>query len=110
VSRIGAMNEIVELLRQSVVSDGLGGEARSFVPAGKMAAEVLPSRRGDAEPLADGLSPMQGWKLRVNFRRDVSIDDRIRWRGTVMRVLAAADEEGRRRYLTIYTDTGVVTD
>jgi SPP1 family predicted phage head-tail adaptor len=72
-------------------------------------ARVIPSRRGDLTAVGEALQGADGFKITVRFRTDIAIDDRISWRGKVMRVLSANDENGWRQFTTIYTDAGTVT-
>lgn len=106
----GALREQVTILRPVVVSDGLGGQSRTFEAVETVWASVLPTRPGDLEPVADAAAGVQGYRIRVRFREDVSIDNRVDWRGKRLNVMAAADMDGKRAYTLIFTDAGVVTD
>ncbi len=106
----GDLRERVTILQPVVVSDGLGGQTRSFTTVATVWASVLPTRPGDLEPVADAAAQVQGYRIRVRFRDDVGIDNRIDWRGKRLNVMSVADMDGRRAYVTIYTDAGVVSD
>jgi len=106
----GELRERVTILRPVVVSDGLGGQSRTFEAVATVWASVLPTRPGDLEPVAEAAAEVQGYRIKVRFRDDVSIDNRVDWRGKRLNVMAVNDMNGRRAYVTIFTDAGVVTD
>jgi len=80
------------------------------VNARTMSAQVLPSGPGSPEAIGEAIQGVQGYTIKVGFRRDIGIENRILWREQVLTVLAAADMTGKRAYLWIRTDAGVVTD
>ncbi len=106
----GALSERVTIVRPQVVADGVGGQARTFVTLATLWAEVLPSRPGDIEAVADAAAGVQGYRVKIRHRDDIGIDNRIDWRGKRLKVLSAMDMDGRRAFLTIVTDAGVVND
>ncbi len=105
----GDLRERITIQAISVASDGAGGEVRTWVNAGKAWAQILPSKPGSEAAIADGLQGVQGYRVKVPFRRDITIEHRIVWRDLVLNVIGAADETGKRKYTIISTDAGVVT-
>jgi SPP1 family predicted phage head-tail adaptor len=108
--RIGNLCERVTILLQQVLDDGVGGQSRTFTELVPAWAQVLPTRPGDLEPVAEAAAGVQGYRITIRYRGDIGINNRIDWNGRRLNVLAAADMTGRRKFLTVFTDLGVVTD
>lgn len=109
VAGAGELRESVTIQRQVSVPDGGGGERRVWQDETTVRARVLPAGSGDAVAVGEGLIGQQQYRLDIRFGPSIEIDDRIVWRGRVLKVLASFDETGKRRFLTIITDRGVVT-
>lgn len=105
----GDLRERIEIQSLDSVGDGAGGYVRSWSTRATVWAQVLPSRPGAEAAIADAVQGVQGYRIKVAFRRDVTMEDRIVWRGAILNVIGAADEAGRRKYTIIHTDSGVVT-
>lgn len=108
--RTGKLRDLITIVVQATVDDGVGGQSRTFSTVTQAWANIVPTRPGDLEPVADAAAGVQGYRITVRYRDDIGIENRIDWGNRRLTVLGAADMNGRKQYLTIFTDLGVVTD
>lgn len=87
----GALSERVELQRRATERDALGGAVGAWVVVGSAWAEIAPERTG---PLVAGeaIEALPGWRVTLRADADVSVGDRLAWRGRRLRVRARIDD------------------
>ena len=85
--------------------DRVGGRTNSAMLAG-IPVDLGASFVGPTQDAVLKLAADLGCDTTPTFNDGANL---IRWRGKVMRVLSANDENGWRQFTTIYTDAGTVT-
>ncbi|GGI82264.1 hypothetical protein GCM10007973_18400 [Polymorphobacter multimanifer] len=106
----GDLRERVIIQRQTVASDGAGGEVRDWEQWLSLAASVKPTRAGGEAVIGEAVQGVQGFTVIVRFVNGIDITNRLLWRGRVLKVLSAVDMTGKRAFTSITTDDGVVTE
>ena len=81
----GRLNQRIRIERRGSARDALGGATGEWVAVAVLWAAIEPVGTG---ALTDGeaIRARPRWRVTVRSGADVAIDDRIRWRGCVIRV------------------------
>jgi len=106
----GELRERISIERATTVADGAGGQTVTWAavyPSGVW-AKVRPVRGREEERLGR-LSTVETYLITVRFGIDVTVLDRIVWRGKTLNVRAAQDREGTREFTTCEAEAGVST-
>ena len=104
----GNLREPLTIQRKLAVSDGIGGQAVTWV--------TLSNTRGDVRPLS-GREALQAMQLQaslthriyIRYRADLTPADRILMRGEPLQIRAIVNIEMRNRWLELACDSGVAT-
>ena len=83
--------------------DGAGGEGLTWSTHATTWALIEPVRAGE-QLVAGGLASVLTHRITLRHRTDITGGMRVLYRGKRYRVLAAADPDARRRYLTLKTE------
>lgn len=99
VPQVGSLTDRVQLQHKMATDEAEGGHAVAYVPVTALWARV---RALGARLTADagGRGVSASHSVVVRFRTDVSPGDRFGYRGRWLEVLAAADLNGRRAWLS----------
>lgn len=105
---IGMLTERIELRRRVVTDEAEGGSTALYATLATVWARVrqLGAR---ADMLSDGRGQTITHAVVLRHRNDLRAGDRIAWRGRTLEVLAAADLDGRRVFLSCQCSERVVT-
>jgi SPP1 family predicted phage head-tail adaptor len=81
--------------RQTLVADGMGGQAETWSPVGTVAARLYPmSMLGRAEPAIGGqVQSITRWDLTLPHGTDVTAADRIRYGGRAFQITNVNNDE-----------------
>ena len=104
----GKLREPLTIQRKLAVSDGMGGQAISWVTLGSI--------RGDVRPLS-GREAVQAMQLQaslthriyIRYRADLTPADRLVMRGQPLQIRAIVNMEMKNRWLELACDSGVAT-
>ena len=100
------LRERIAIERMARIDDGSGGYTEQWATVASVAAQVLPT--GGREVLTGGsMAGIQGWKVTIRHRPDLSPADRIRWRDKLLNVKSAADPDGKRAWTVAFAESGV---
>jgi SPP1 family predicted phage head-tail adaptor len=99
VPPVGTLTDRVQLRRRETAGVDGGGHIRMFVPISSLWARVR-SLSGREGVNADGRSVTISHAVVLRYRPDVVPGDRLVYRGRQLEVIAAADLNGRRAYLS----------
>ena len=87
----GRLRSRVTILRRVTTRDAIGGSAGDWVTIGQAWAGLTPD--GTSEPtVGDAPSAALRWKVTLRTGADVTIGDRLLWRGRVLRVRRLSDD------------------
>lgn len=105
---VGSLTDRISFQRRETTGEDEGGHAVLFVPVSSLWARVRSlSARQVSEADARGVAVTHA--VVVRFRSDVKPGDRFGYRGRWLRVVSAADLNGRRAWLSCQcVETGVV--
>jgi SPP1 family predicted phage head-tail adaptor len=104
----GRLRETIEIQRVASVADGSGGFTRDWTKVRDARAEVLPLGVGAEQLIAEGLQPVQGFKILIRRDTSIGIDTRIVWNGQLLNVRSFVDPDGKRQWTQIIADAGRV--
>lgn len=99
----GWLRHRVVIEAPSATPDGAGGETVTWSVLATTWALIEPVDASE-KVVAGGLTGVLTHRITTRFRTDVSGGMRVLYRGKRYRVLAAADPDARRRYLTLKTE------
>lgn len=104
----GKLRETIQIQRVESVADGSGGFARSWVKVRDVRASVLPLGAGAEQMIAEGLQPVQAFRILCRYLIGIGIENRILWEGQVLNIRSAVDPDMKRRWTQIIADAGRV--
>lgn len=108
VPEIGSLTDRVSFQRRETSGEDEGGHIALFVPVTSLWARVR-ALSGRQVSEADARGVAVSHTVVVRFRNDVKAGDRFGYRGRWLRVVSAADLNGRRAWLVCQcVETGVV--
>lgn len=105
----GQLRETVELQRAATTPDGGAGFVRAWSTYAKRRAHVV-ATIGHESTANEVLQGVQSYRIVIRYGPAVLPSDRLVWGGLLLNVRTAADFDGRRTWLLIIADAGVVTD
>jgi SPP1 family predicted phage head-tail adaptor len=97
---IGDLARRVTLERPDAVDDAGGGFAVSWTPISEAWARIVSSRASEGEE-ADDLVSRVSHAVRMRWRSDVGAGWRLVFDGRYLRVRAAVDPDGAKRWLDL---------
>lgn len=101
MSGAGALNQRVTIEHAVRVADGLGGEQVHWEALASCFAEVVPVNSVLRERnVADQVTAMAGYRVRLRTRDDVDASMRVQWRGHVLHIHALHDDGAMMTLLT----------
>ncbi|MEG3144221.1 phage head closure protein [Sphingomonas sp. RT2P30] len=100
------MRQRVDIQAASQVSDGAGGELKSWANiASSVAAEIIPLTGGEA--FRHGVANnTQFYRVTMHHRDGVTPANRLVWNGTLLNIRTCGDPENRRRNLVMTAESG----
>lgn len=98
--RIGDLRHRVTLQRPTEGVDELGNPTTVWQDVATVWASVEPLR-GQRQLVAQQAFGLVTYRIRMRYRRDVSVSWRVIWDGRVLEARAALDVEGRHRELEV---------
>lgn len=96
---LGSLTDRVQLLKRDVSAEPEGGEITTYVPLATVWARVRTLAARPAET-TDGRAVSITHSAVLRYRSDFSPGDRLIYAGRKLEVIAAADLNGRRAYLS----------
>ena len=106
IYRPGEIDQRVTLRRQTLTSDGPGGQTAAWSDVATFWCHVRP-RSGRETVQADRVSGQTTYLFVCRYRSDVREADVLRWQGVDYNVRAILDRSGRKLYLEIDAERGV---
>ena len=100
----GDLNRRVTIRRATTVSDGHGGQVKTWTDIATVWAEAW-SQNGREAVIAGALQGVSAWRFRVRWRGDVQAKDQLRYDGRDLNIRTVEDPDGRRVQLMIFADT-----
>jgi SPP1 family predicted phage head-tail adaptor len=104
----GGLTETIEIQRVASTADGAGGFARAWTKVRTVRASVLPIGTGAEQMIAEGLQPVQAYKIVCRHLVGIGIEHRVLWQGQALNIRSAVDPNNRRRWTQIIADAGRV--
>jgi SPP1 family predicted phage head-tail adaptor len=105
---LGTLTDRVQLFKRDVSAELEGGEITTYVPLATVWARVRMLAARPAET-ADGRSVVLTHSAVLRYRSDFVPGDRLVYAGRKLEVIAAADLNGRRAYLSCTLSETAVT-
>lgn len=105
----GKYNQRVTLQRQAITRDSAGGQVITWVTVGTYWAEVRTFVA--TERYIAGAEQQQAksvHQVQMRWREDVSVTDRVLWRGEVLEVTSTEDRDARKWELTLMCEKVLV--
>ena len=99
IPAIGTLRDRVQLLRKDVATEAGGGGAVTYFPLASVWARVT-KLNDRTDSYADARRSHVNHSVVIRYRNDVSVGDRISYRGRNLEVVGADDLNGRRAYLS----------
>lgn len=96
----GRLRSRVAIERRDAARDTLGGANGGWSPVGNAWAELVPDGTGGAIA-GDARSMATRWQVTLRAGPDVTIGDRLIWRGRRLRVRGRIDDPGLPDRITI---------
>ena len=104
--RPGELTEPIVIQRETLTSDGMGGNTISIATLHSTRAHVRPlSGRESAD--FDQLTSHSMYLFVIRRRSDIQENDRITWRGTQYNIRSIGDRGPRDLYLELTAERGV---
>jgi SPP1 family predicted phage head-tail adaptor len=105
---LGSLTDRVQLFKRDVSAEPEGGEITTYVPLATVWARVRLLSARPAET-ADGRGAVLTHSAVLRYRTDFSPGDRLVYAGRKLELIAAADLNGRRAYLSCTLSESGVT-
>lgn len=104
----GALREPITIQRKVSVSDGMGGQAISWIDIASVRAHVKPLSGREALQ-AMQLQASITHRVYIRYRADLLPSDRLLMRGQPLHIRAILNMEMRNQWLEVSADSGVAT-
>lgn len=107
--RPGELTERITIKRETLTSDGLGGDDLTVSDVVTVAAKVVPLSGNEREDF-NSLSSSHNYRFVIRWRSGATaplLNDRIEWRGTDFNIRSINDHGPRSMYLEIEAEQGV---
>ena len=99
----GDLRDRIEIQRATDVPDGAGGATRTWATFVTVWAKATPT--GGKEGLIAGtLQQVQGWRVQMRFRADVTAAERFVLGGRPLNILSIEDPDRRRKWLVAFCE------
>jgi SPP1 family predicted phage head-tail adaptor len=108
IYRPGELDQRVTIRRQTLASDGQGGQSATWADVATVWAHVRPKGGREAN-VADRVQGQTMYLFVIRWRSDVREADVMRWNGVDYNVRAILDRGGRKLYLEIDAERGVAS-
>lgn len=105
-NRPGQLLERIEIKREALTPDGMGGNTRVLNVLHTVRANVRPAA-GNEKPDFDTVTAPHSYVFTVRRLSDITEADRITWRGDEYNIRALSDLGPRALYLEITAERGV---
>lgn len=108
--RVGELDERIELQKETVTSDGMGGQTREWVTQATVWASVR-ALSGSERLHSDQLQTAGGYRIAIRNRTDLDVTAawRVKWRGKTYNIRFPQDSGPRDMYLVLEIEGGVAT-
>lgn len=104
--QIGELDQRISIIRQSTMSDGIGGRTSTPSIVATVWAKVI-AQAGRERFHADRLNAESSYRFIIRHRSDVLESDRVQWNGALFNIRSVIREGGRPLYLEIVAERGV---
>ena len=104
----GSLREPITIQRKVSVSDGMGGQAISWIDLATVRAHVKPLSGREALQ-AMQLQASITHRVYIRYRADLLPSDRLVMRGQPLQIRAILNMEMRNQWLEVSADSGVAT-
>lgn len=104
--RIGEMDQRIEIVRETLTDDGMGGSTVALATIATVWALVRP-RSGNEIEYSDRLNGQAAYMFVIRQRDDIQENDRLKWLGVEYNIRMISRLGGRNLYLEIDAERGV---